>query len=218
MICAVPQASSIQRDDAVEIESGESCTRPIAQQANDDSELLRGDSQRPTLPVPATSSLVAYKESPPRIQHMAVDVGARLVFPELASLASPEANLKAPTRRLRLTYYAREHALRDGDTEDTPAALLEYLRVLGSVERVPYVTATRETILLAKLDHHEGFVLSLVDGQSDIDTLLDASPMPTHKTLRILQGLRVRRLIAVRDPALPRSLILDVCAPRIGDF
>jgi hypothetical protein len=200
MVRSVPQAFSIERDDAAPPESRESGTQPIARQTNDDSGLLRRDSQRPTVPVPGASSLVAYQESPPRIQHVAIDVGAKLVSPELAGLTSP-ANLKAPTRRLRLSHYAREHAAADGDTDDTPAAMLDHLKVLGSVERVHYEIATKETILLAKLDHREGFVLSLIDGQSDIDTLLDASPMPTHQTLRILQGLRTRSLVAVRDPA-----------------
>jgi hypothetical protein len=55
-----------------------------------------------------------------------------------------------------------------------------------------------QEVMLAKLDHREGFVLSLVDGASDIDTILDACPMPTHKTLRILHELHQRGILGLR--------------------
>lgn len=102
------------------------------------------------------------------------------------------------TLRVRLTPYAREHAIADGDTDDTPAAMLQYARLLGSFARVPYVTASMHEVMMAKLDHREGFVLSLIDGASDIDTILDACPMSTHKTLRILQGLCERGILGLR--------------------
>jgi hypothetical protein len=142
-------------------------------------------SQRPTVPVPGTASLVGYLACPPRIQQIAVDAGA-------------EGAKRPVTLRVRLTPFAREHAVADGDTDDTPGALLEYLKVFGSLDRLPVVTATMTQILLTQLDHREGFVLSLIDGRSDIDALLDACPMPTHKVLRILQGLRARGLISLR--------------------
>jgi hypothetical protein len=102
------------------------------------------------------------------------------------------------TLRVRLTPYAREHAIADGDTDDTPAAMLQYVKLLGSFERVPFVKASMHEVMMAKLDHREGFVLSLVDGVSDIDTILDACPMTTHKTLRILHGLRERGILGLR--------------------
>ena len=102
------------------------------------------------------------------------------------------------TLRIRLTPYAREHAVADGDTDDTPAEMLHYLKLLGSFDRLPYVAASMQEVMLAKLDHKEGFVLSLVDGASDIDTILDACPMPTHKTLRILYELYVRGVLGLR--------------------
>jgi hypothetical protein len=220
-----------------ESQGRESGTRRIARRVTPSPELLVSEreqsappkgreSQRPTVPVPATASLVGYLESPPRIQETTVDVGlvqrvaitmravspapAGLIVPDLAKpTAAPPPRVpreESPSRipptntlRLRLTPYAREHAQADGDTDDTPGAMLDYLKMLGSVDRIPYVTAAMNEILLAKLDHREGFVLSLVDGRTNIDAMLDASPMPTHKTLRILHGLRARSLIAVKD-------------------
>jgi hypothetical protein len=175
--------------------------------------------------------MVAYLEAPPRIQETTVELGRvprvavtmRAVSPAPSSPpplvakitaipprtlpreeSSPPMPGAANTLRLRLTPYAREHAQADGETDDTPGAMLDYLKLLGSVDRVPYVTASMSEILMATLDHREGFVLSLIDGRSNIDALLDASPMPTHKTLRILHGLRARSLIAVKDAPIPR--------------
>ena len=219
-------------DEAEDEQSRESGTRHVARRATPPpppelASAPRRDSQRPTIPVPGAASLVAYIESPPRIQH--ADLGRKPRVAMRAVTLSPqderptsapprgEYNEKNPvpapalvpmldaiakvgTLRLHLTPYAREHAHPDGDTDDTPAEMLEYLKALGSVEHIPFVTASMKEILMATLDHREGFVLSLVDGRSDIDALLDASPMPTHKTLRILQGLRARNLIALREP------------------
>jgi hypothetical protein len=187
------------------------------------------ESQRPTLPAPSAASLASYVAYPPHIQQIAIDAGhvpriaihmqsvgggqvsdrptlipARGVYHEERT-AAIEATVPAgaasrpQTLRLRLTPFAREHASADGDTDDTPGALLEYLKVFGSLDRIPVVTATMRDILMTDLDHREGFMLSLIDGKSDIDTLLDASPMPTHKVLRILQGLRARGLVSLRD-------------------
>lgn len=116
---------------------------------------------------------------------------------------APDPDPEAPERRVdtlrvRLTPYAREHAVADGDTDDTPAAMLEYLKLLGSFERVPYVVASMRDVMMEKLDHREGFVLSLIDGTSDIDGILDACPMSTHKTLRILHGLCERGILGLR--------------------
>jgi hypothetical protein len=170
-------------EDALSSEARQSGTRRVAHEAKPDG---RRASERPTLPVPGAASLVGYIESPPRIQRIAIEGSSR-------------GSLKPSTLRVRLTPYAREHACADGDTDDTPGAMLEYLRLLGPLDRVPCVAATMESILVAKLDHREGFVLSLVDGRSDIESLIDACPMPTHKTLRILLVLRARGLIAVRN-------------------
>lgn len=106
--------------------------------------------------------------------------------------------LSSNTLRVRLTPYAREHAVADAGADDTPAEMLRYLKLLGSFDRLPYLIASMHDVMIAKLDHREGFVLSLVDGASNIDTILDACPMPTHKTLRILYGLYERGILGLR--------------------
>jgi hypothetical protein len=169
MVREPPRADSFARDKASPSESRESGTRPIAHHvATPEPDGACRESQRPTIPVPAAASLVAYRESPPRIQDNAVAVGARSI----------EEGLMAPLLM----------------------APLLMAPPFGSVDRVPYVIATMDVILSATLDHCEGFVLSLVDGHSNVDSLLDTSPMSTHETLRILLGLEARGLIALRDP------------------
>jgi hypothetical protein len=118
--------------------------------------------------------------------------------PELAADPVGTPGRRVNTLRVHLTPYAREHAVADGDTDDTPAAMLEYLKLLGSFERVPYVVASMHNVMMEKLDHREGFVLSLIDGTSSIDTILDACPLSTHKTLRILHGLCERGILGLR--------------------
>jgi hypothetical protein len=173
----------------------ESGTRRVARPISEPEHEADRRSQRPTVPVPGAPAMVSYAASEVRIEE-----STGLFGREPMTTADSQPMRRAGTLRLRLTPYAREHAKDDGDTEDTPGAMLEYLRRLGPLEQVPHVVAAIQTILVARLDHREGFILSLVDGRMDIDALLDASPMPTHRTLRILQSLRARGLVALRKP------------------
>ncbi len=165
-------------------------------------EMLAQLEQEPTVEVAPPENL----PEPPAVE--AKPTRSTLLPPALdrhpvAIPAPPVAIVEAPvarghTLRVRLTPYAREHAVADAGTDDTPAEMLRYAKLLGSFDRLPHVTATMHEVMMAKLDHREGFVLSLVDGASDIDTILDACPMPTHKTLRILHGLYVRGIVGLR--------------------
>ncbi len=151
------------------------------------------DLPRPPEPAPIAEKLVFDARPTQRSILLPVALDPELT-PDPRGAAAPRVH----TLRVRLTPYAREHAVADGDTDDTPAAMLEYLKLLGSFERVPYVTASMHDVMTEKLDHREGFILSLVDGTSSIDTILDACPMSTHKTLRILHGLCERGILGLR--------------------
>jgi len=80
----------------------------------------------------------------------------------------------------------------------------DYLRVLSLAERV--VRERRcvvrvvpdEQLRSLCLDHREGFILSLVDGASPIETVLDASAMPLLDALRILCELFDARVVALK--------------------
>lgn len=74
-----------------------------------------------------------------------------------------------------------------------------YLARLGSLAQVVRVAVSGEQIRWLSLDHRAGFLLSLVDGQSSIETLLDISGMPRLEALRILYALLDQRVIALSE-------------------
>ena len=54
----------------------------------------------------------------------------------------------------------------------------------------------REVSLLP-LDHREGFLLSLVDGVTSIETILDVCAMPADEALEILNSLVDRGVLVI---------------------
>ena len=72
-----------------------------------------------------------------------------------------------------------------------------YLARLGSLTQVVQVALSGDQIRWLSLDHRAGFLLSLVDGISSIEELLDISSMPRLEALRILYGLLDQRVIAL---------------------
>lgn len=74
-----------------------------------------------------------------------------------------------------------------------------YLARLGSLAQVVRVAVSGEQIRWLSLDHRAGFLLSLVDGMSSIETLLDISGMPRLEALRILYALLDQRVIELSE-------------------
>jgi hypothetical protein len=91
-----------------------------------------------------------------------------------------------------------EEALRC-QTRCTDVLSQMYLARLGSLAQVVRVALSGDQIRWLSLDHRAGFLLSLVDGQSSIETLLDISGMPRLEALRILFGLLDQRVIALSE-------------------
>jgi hypothetical protein len=60
---------------------------------------------------------------------------------------------------------------------------------LGPMSRVPFVVMAPSQIDCLAIDHRAGFLLSLVDGASTLEALLDVCGMPRLDALRILQEL-----------------------------
>jgi hypothetical protein len=48
------------------------------------------------------------------------------------------------------------------------------------------------------MDHRAGFILSLIDGASSVDLILDVCGMPKLDALRILQELVQQKIVAFR--------------------
>jgi hypothetical protein len=74
-----------------------------------------------------------------------------------------------------------------------------YISRLGGVKRVPQVAVTDEQLRWLSLDHRAGFLLSLVDGRSSFEEVLDMSGMPPVDALRLLMELLQQNVIKVGE-------------------
>jgi hypothetical protein len=63
---------------------------------------------------------------------------------------------------------------------------------------VPVVVVPKDWITLTRLDHRAGYLLSLLDGVIDIETVLDVSCMPSDETLGLLEELASLGIVTVR--------------------
>jgi hypothetical protein len=70
-----------------------------------------------------------------------------------------------------------------------------YLSRVGGLDQIISVVLPPEELRWLNLDHRAGFLLSLVDGVSTVDELLDISGMSRLDALRILATLREQRAI-----------------------
>lgn len=73
-----------------------------------------------------------------------------------------------------------------------------YIAKIGPMDHVPMVMVPRDQLRWLSIDHRAGFVLSLVDGVSSLEMILDVSGMPELDALRILTELAQQRIIAFR--------------------
>jgi hypothetical protein len=73
-----------------------------------------------------------------------------------------------------------------------------YAARLGPLERVPMVVVPRTQMRWLSMDHRAGFILSLIDGSSSVDLILDVCGMPKLDALRILQELVQQKIVAFR--------------------
>jgi hypothetical protein len=64
--------------------------------------------------------------------------------------------------------------------------------------RVPIVVADARTLAAAGISSKAGFIVSLLDGVTTVEELLDISPMPADTTLAILESLCERGLVELR--------------------
>lgn len=73
-----------------------------------------------------------------------------------------------------------------------------YASRIGDMSRVPQVSMSPDQIRWLSLDHRAGFMLSMIDGFSSVDDLLDVSGMQRLDALRILCALLDQKVIALR--------------------
>ena len=67
-----------------------------------------------------------------------------------------------------------------------------------ALKAVPRVLLSPEDILRLALDHREGFLLSLIDGQTNVEHLLELASMPRKEVLRLLARWMATGVIAVK--------------------
>jgi hypothetical protein len=65
------------------------------------------------------------------------------------------------------------------------------------LSRTPIVLVAAENLRAAALDGRSGFLISLIDGLTSVETLIDLSGMPADETLALLEELRLRRIVEV---------------------
>lgn len=73
-----------------------------------------------------------------------------------------------------------------------------YAARLGPLDRVPMVLVPRTQMRWLSMDHRAGFILSLVDGSSSVEMILDVCGMPRLDALRILHELVQQKILALR--------------------
>lgn len=66
------------------------------------------------------------------------------------------------------------------------------------VSGVLVVVAPTDVLLTLPLDHRAGFLLSLMDGSLDVDTLIEVSGMPRDEVLEIVRQLHEAAAIEFR--------------------
>jgi hypothetical protein len=67
----------------------------------------------------------------------------------------------------------------------------------------PVVSLDARAIRQLPLDHRTGFVLSLIDGTVDLETLVVISAMPREEVLRIVRALEESGVVSFRDLPSP---------------
>ena len=71
----------------------------------------------------------------------------------------------------------------------------ECLAALGSPQAILVVAVSPDELKGFTLDHVSGFLLSLMDGSTDVETLLDIGGLPRLLALRHLRGLLARGIV-----------------------
>src|SRR6266542_3757961 len=137
----------------------------------------------------AVEEVTAYAESDP--------VGQIITF-----LARAEENLAQQRFDAALGYYERVLAL-DGLNQKAKKGLIAVpearkaakVRQKVALDKVPILLMGALTLSQQKFDPHEGFVLSRINGQWDVRSILKLCPMPEEEALMIFVRLLDRKVI-----------------------
>jgi len=134
----------------------------------------------------------------------------------LQPLLEPEGNpASTPERSLDAVPPPAESAV-DIDLEEEPptsepplvapgpATVRQGRNLRPKLWEIPALIAGADHLRAARLDARAGFVLSLVDGVTTVESLLDLSGMPADETLGILEDLSLHGIVEMR-PGIQKS-------------
>jgi hypothetical protein len=202
-----PRKESTSSFAAVDREWEELATSPPpAMQQDLIDAISRGDSPPPTKDAPDLAALAAAQASAAR------SVPPHPAMPPPPAIVPPPPTAQEMNDRVSLGDYtgALEIAERllDLDPDDEAIKVVAescrgilkqmYTARIGPLDRVPLVMVARDQLRWLSIDHRAGFVLSLVDGVSSLEMILDVSGMPELDALRILSELAQQRIISFR--------------------
>jgi hypothetical protein len=74
-----------------------------------------------------------------------------------------------------------------------------YAARLGPLDRVPVVIVPNAQMRWLSMDHRAGFILSLIDGSSTVEMILDVSSMPRLDALRIVLDLVQQKIVSFHE-------------------
>ena len=86
----------------------------------------------------------------------------------------------------------------DGEEVDASPRSMGMFSLLASVALVPYLRRAPRDIPRGTIDHAQACVLALIDGRTSIEQILDTSPMPVPRVLRILSHLLDTGVVGLR--------------------
>ena len=115
----------------------------------------------------------------------------------------PPMRDRLPTLPIDLSEYARENCGPDSWSAFEAEPVFDESDMVSGpllgVRRsdVPRVAVTTEACVEQGLDHRAGFILSLLDGCSTVDTVLDVAGLPEQETLEVLCDLCARGIVTL---------------------
>ena len=80
-----------------------------------------------------------------------------------------------------------------------PATVQQRRTTRPKLWEIPALVAGADHLRAARLDGRAGFILSLIDGATTVESLLDLSGMPIDETLGILEDLSLHGIVKLRS-------------------
>ncbi len=181
-----------------------------AEHADADSEEPPPESERPTVAPPFDVAAFA-KESYAASSGLPADLGPSQMF------SSPsKAKIEVPPildlrQRIAQGDYVGGLSLAESMLATDPGSLevaacaevcrsklaAKYAAQLGPLDGVPELVVGHDQLRALHIDHRSGFLLSLVDGVSSFELILDICGMPRPDAVRILAELVGERIVSI---------------------